>query len=86
MCTVPINITSSSAGNLLFSNLNIEYESSGITQQTSMLYDLILPEGNIQAIEAQDLEEGIELAIPLDKLNLSILLDLRIIFINSFSV
>jgi len=72
ICTVPINITSSSAGNLLFSNLNIEYESSGITQQTSILYDLILPEGNIQAIEAQNLEEGIELTIPLDKLNLSI--------------
>src|SRR3989344_4163292 len=43
----------------------------GITEWESFT-DLILTEGNIQAIEAQNLEEGIELTIPLDKLNLSI--------------
>ena len=72
MCTVPVNITSSSAGSLLFTNLNIEYESNGITQQTSKLYDLILPAGNIKSIESEDLSEGIELSIPLGKINLSI--------------
>jgi hypothetical protein len=72
MCTVPLNITSSSAGNLLFTNLIIEYESNGITQQTSMFYDLVLPQGRIKSIETQDLSEGLNLEIPIDKLNLSI--------------
>ncbi len=72
MCTVPVNVTSSTAGNLIFSGLIIEYESNGITQQTSMFYDLVLPEGNIKAIETQDLSDGVDLKIPIDKLSLAL--------------
>ncbi|MSR86282.1 hypothetical protein EXS74_02710 [Candidatus Woesearchaeota archaeon] len=70
-CTIPLNISSQTAGNLTFSDLSLIYDYNGITQSSNSFYDLELPTADITAIDGQVLEDGATIEIALDTLNLS---------------
>ncbi len=70
-CTIPINISTESAGNLTFSSLSLIYDYNGITQSSNSLYDLELPTADITAIDGQVLEDGATIEIPLETINLT---------------
>ncbi|MBT5030351.1 hypothetical protein HON03_03725 [archaeon] len=71
ICSVPIEISSATAGSLTISNLSLTYEYNGVTQSSSVFYDLISPTANITYIEAQDLSLGAYVDIPLSALELA---------------
>lgn len=70
MCNIPINITSSSTGDLLFKDLSLTYTYNGITQTSNTFYDLTVPQTNIYIIENEELSKGTTITIPLNKLNI----------------
>ena len=71
VCSVPIGISTESAGVINLSDLQVDYDYNGVAQSTSTFYDLELPVGNITEIDGSDLEEGLTKTIALSLLNLS---------------
>lgn len=65
-CSIPINVTSEGAGDLTFSDLSLIYEYNSITQGSSTLYDMDVPQEDIIAIEDQVLEEGASIELDLE--------------------
>ncbi len=70
-CTIPINITSESAGNITFSSLSIIYDYNYIVQGTNTWFDLEMSNTKITAINTQILEDGTTIEIPLSIINLT---------------
>jgi hypothetical protein len=71
VCSVPISISTESAGVINLSNLQVDYDYNGVAQSTSTFYNLEIPVGNITEIDDSDLEEGLTATIALSLLNLS---------------
>jgi len=72
ICSVPVNITSLSAGNLNFNDLSLVYVYNDITQSSTTFYDMELPQADITGIEGQELEQGAAIEIPLEALGISV--------------
>lgn len=71
LCTVPVNITSATAGSLTVSNFLMHYIYGNIAQDLTNLYDLSLGTANITTLEAQSLENGATIDIDLDLFGIS---------------
>jgi hypothetical protein len=71
ICNIPLNISSTTAGNVTIKDLASTYDFGGIVQVTNTFYDLEYPQAQITAIESQILNEGasIELDLTLFELN-----------------
>jgi len=70
-CSVPLNVTSKSAGILTVSDLSLIYDFNGITQGSAALYDMSLPQADMTSIESQVLEDGAMIEIPLELLEIT---------------
>ena len=71
LCTVPVNITSATAGSLTVSNFLMHYTYGNIAQDLRNMYDLSLGTANITTLEAQSLENGATIDINLNLFGIS---------------
>lgn len=71
-CSVPLNITSQSAGTLVLKNLVVTYTYNDVTQTTTAFSDLQIPTANIEAVNGEYLEDGVTIEIPIALFGISL--------------
>jgi hypothetical protein len=57
ICTIPINISTDTTGNISLGSLDLVYDFNDLEQSATSFYDLVLPKAYIRAIESQILDD-----------------------------